>query len=43
MYRCATCKEPIRNDVTMGFQCIRCGSRIFMKERPPVMKRIVAE
>ncbi|MDC7951066.1 DNA-directed RNA polymerase subunit P [Methanomassiliicoccaceae archaeon COG_1] len=38
MYRCAKCNEPIRNMTSIGLQCDKCGSRIFVKERPNVKK-----
>ena len=44
MYRCARCKKPIRDDVSLlGLQCTNCGSRVFMKERPATSKKIIAE
>ncbi len=45
MYRCARCGEPVIGNISIvGFQCNKCGSRIFFKERPSgIRKRIRAE
>lgn len=37
-YRCAKCNEHLRNIATLGFQCEKCGSRIFFKDRPNIKK-----
>ena len=34
-YRCANCGEPIKNEYgDRAHQCDKCGSWIFIKERP---------
>ena len=37
-YRCAKCGEPIVNTNAMALQCDKCGSKIFIKERPNIKK-----
>ncbi len=39
-YRCAQCGEPQRFNNERGLQCDKCGSRIFIKERPNVKKEL---
>lgn len=43
MYRCAKCNKPIQETNTMGVQCDKCGSRIFIKERPNVKKTLKSD
>lgn len=43
MYRCAKCNEPIREMNMIGLQCDKCGSKIFIKERPNVKKTIKSD
>lgn len=46
MYRCAMCGAPIRDEIAIiNFQCMEpdCNSKIFLKERPAIQKRIPAE
>ncbi|MCQ2070695.1 MAG: DNA-directed RNA polymerase subunit P [archaeon] len=38
MYRCAKCGESNRAISNIGLQCDKCGSRIFVKERPNIRK-----
>lgn len=40
MYRCVQCGEPNRSTSSMGLQCDKCGSRIFVKERPNIKKEL---
>jgi len=43
MYKCAICKERLNVDfMNIGFQCPKCNSKIFYKERPNVKKLIKA-
>lgn len=42
-YRCAKCGEPIVNTSSMGLQCDKCGSRIFVKERPNIKKNLKSD
>lgn len=42
-YKCAVCKNPIDVDVrVVGLRCDKCGSKIFYKERPSIVKKIKA-
>lgn len=42
MYRCANCGELIGGNISIvGFQCNKCGGRIFYKERPQGEKKII--
>jgi DNA-directed RNA polymerase subunit P len=43
MYRCAKCGEPIRNDTSGQTQCDKCGSWIFIKERPNEKKTLKSD
>ncbi|AGI47333.1 hypothetical protein TALC_00324 [Thermoplasmatales archaeon BRNA1] len=42
-YRCAKCGETIVNTNTMGLQCDKCGSKIFIKERPNIKKTLKSD
>ncbi len=41
-YICMKCGETVMLDPNMPFGCSKCGSRIFKKERPPVLKKVKA-
>ena len=44
MYKCLRCGEPVRSGVnTVGLQCDKCGSKIFVKERPNVKKQLISK
>ncbi|MGI6008535.1 MAG: DNA-directed RNA polymerase subunit P [Methanomethylophilus sp.] len=43
MYRCAKCNEPLRNTSAIGLQCDKCGSKIFIKERPNSKKTLKSD
>ncbi|MCI0497438.1 MAG: DNA-directed RNA polymerase subunit P [Thermoplasmata archaeon] len=44
MYRCIKCGAPISGTIhVMGFQCEKCGSKIFYKERGSSKKVLKAE
>lgn len=44
MYKCGNCGEPIRSDINnVGIQCEKCGSKIFIKERPNMKKVLKAQ
>jgi DNA-directed RNA polymerase subunit P len=44
LYRCAKCKEPVRNDPkSLGLQCEKCGSKIFFKDRPSTKKTLYSD
>ncbi len=44
MYRCAKCKEPVRNDLkALGLQCEKCGSKIFFKDRQSTKKTLYSD
>ncbi len=44
MYKCIRCGEPARSGVnTVGLQCDKCGSKIFVKERPNVKKQLISK
>jgi len=43
MYKCLKCGETIRAGVNnVGLQCDKCGSKLFVKERPSTRKKIIS-
>lgn len=44
-YRCANCGEPIKNEYSAdkAHQCDKCGSWIFVKERPNNKKTLKSD
>lgn len=42
MFRCAICKEKIKDITSVNIQCDNCGGRVFYKERPNVKKELKA-
>ena len=43
MYKCGRCDEPVRTNINaVGIQCEKCGSKIFIKERPNMKKVLKA-
>lgn len=40
MYRCAMCGEPNRSSSDRDLTCDKCGSVIFVKERPNIKKTL---
>lgn len=44
MYHCIKCGSPITSTIhVMGFQCEKCGCKIFYKERVSTKKILTAE
>jgi len=41
MYKCISCKKPIAK-IEDKLRCPYCGTRIFAKQRPETLKRVVA-
>ena len=43
MYKCLSCKKEIEaEELRVKIRCPYCGFRILMKERPKVVKKIMA-
>ena len=43
-YRCANCGEPIKNEYgDSAHKCDKCGSWIFIKERPNEQKTLKSD
>lgn len=43
MYKCLRCGEPHKaSPDSTDMVCDRCGSRMFVKERPNVRKKLIA-
>ncbi|GGM69705.1 hypothetical protein GCM10007108_04740 [Thermogymnomonas acidicola] len=42
MYKCIRCGRPLRESYgTAEIEC-ECGSRVFVKSRPPIEKEVIA-
>ncbi|MBI2547437.1 MAG: DNA-directed RNA polymerase subunit P [Candidatus Aenigmarchaeota archaeon] len=41
MYKCTNCKKPVAK-LEDKVRCPYCGFRVFVKERPEVVKRVLA-